>query len=60
MTGGVIEVHKGAVNSTVVVDIGCGHILTSVITNDAVDDLRLAKGDTVTLVVKSSDVMIAK
>jgi molybdopterin-binding protein len=37
-----------------------GVIVTSSITNEAVDDLALATGDEVTAVIKASDVMIAK
>ena len=59
-SGTVISVTPGAVNATVKVDIGAGHIVTSSITNEAVADLYLAEGDTVTVIVKSSDVMIGK
>jgi len=37
--GSVVEVKKGATTSHVRVDIGGGQIVTSSITNDAVDDL---------------------
>jgi molybdopterin-binding protein len=40
--------------------IGGGVIVTSSITNEAVDDLALAKGDDVLAIVKASDVMVAK
>jgi molybdopterin-binding protein len=42
------------------IDIGGGIIVTSSITNEAVDDLALAKGDEVVAVIKASDVMVAK
>jgi molybdopterin-binding protein len=35
-------------------------VITSSITNEAVDDLGLVVGDDVTVVIKSSDVMIGK
>jgi molybdopterin-binding protein len=60
IVGTVTEVHPGAVNGTVRVDIGGGNIVTSSITNDAIADLALAVGDTVTVIVKASDVMIGK
>lgn len=60
LPGTVVDVHLGAVNATVKVDIGNGHIITSSITNEAVQELGLASGDRVTVVVKSSDVMIGK
>lgn len=57
--GTVIEVKKGATTSHVRVDIGNGQIVTSAITNEAVDDLGIEVKDHVTVVVKASDVMIA-
>ncbi|MBV8972129.1 MAG: TOBE domain-containing protein [Sphingomonadaceae bacterium] len=60
IAGTVAEVHPGAVNATVKVDIGGGTIVTSSITNDAVADLGLAVGDRVTVIVKASDVLIGK
>jgi molybdopterin-binding protein len=57
--GSVVEVKKGATTSHVRVDIGGGQIVTSSITNDAVDDLGIKAGGKVTVVVKASDVMIA-
>jgi molybdopterin-binding protein len=41
------------------VDIGNGQIITSAITNEAVDELAIKVNDQVTVVVKASDVMIA-
>jgi molybdopterin-binding protein len=58
--GTVIEVKKGATTSHVRVDIGGGHIVTSSITNEAVDDLGLKVGDDAFAVIKASDVMVAK
>ncbi len=57
--GTVLEVTKGATTSHVRVDIGGGQIMTSSITNEAVDDLALKAGGKVVVVVKASDVMIA-
>ena len=57
--GTVTDVTKGATTSHIRVDIGGGQIMTSSITNEAVDDLKIAKGGKVTVVVKASDVMIA-
>ena len=56
--GTVVEVKKGATTSHVRVDIG-GNIVTSSITNEAVDDLGIKVKDAVTVVIKASDVMIA-
>ena len=59
LKGTVVEVKKGATTSHVRVDIGNGQIVTSSITNEAVDDLGIKVKDHVTVVVKASDVMIA-
>jgi molybdopterin-binding protein len=59
-TGTVSAISPGAVNGTVKVDIGNGTIVTASITEEAIADLALAVGDTVTVVVKASEVMIGK
>ena len=58
LTGKVSEIKKGAVAAQVRVDIG-GHVLTSMITVDAVQDLGLKQGDQVSVVIKSTEVMLA-
>jgi len=58
--GTVIEVVKGAVAAKVRIDIGGGNTITSTITVDAVNDLKLEKGDQVTALIKASSVMIGK
>jgi molybdopterin-binding protein len=57
--GKILEVTKGATTSHIRVDIGGGQIVTSAITNEAVEELGLKKGDNVIAVIKASDVMIA-
>lgn len=57
--GKIVDVKKGATTAHVRVDIGSGQIVTSAITNEAVDELGLKTGGAVTVVVKASDVMIA-
>jgi len=59
LKGKVVEVTKGATTSHVRVDIGGGQIMTSSITNEAVDELGIKAKGHVTVVVKASDVMIA-
>ncbi|MEI9986733.1 MAG: molybdopterin-binding protein [Aliidongia sp.] len=58
--GKVVEVRKGQTTSHVRIDIGNGVIITSSITNEAVDELGLAVGDEALAVIKASDVMVAK
>jgi len=57
--GTVVEVKKGATTAHVRVDIGNGQIVTSAITNEAVEELGIKAKGPVTVVVKASDVMIA-
>lgn len=60
ISGTVTKLTPGAVNGTVKVDIGGGNAITASITEEAIADLGIAVGDRVTVVVKASDVMIAK
>ena len=57
--GKIVDVTKGATTSHVRVDVGGGQIVTSAITNEAVEELGLKKGDNVLAVIKASDVMTA-
>ena len=59
LKGKIVEVVKGATTSHVRIDIGGGAIVTASITNEAVDELKLAKGQAATAIVKASDVMVA-
>jgi molybdate transport system regulatory protein len=59
LAGKVTEVTKGQIVAKVKVDIG-GQTVTSVISNEAVDDLALAVGDKVQAIIKSSEVIVAK
>ena len=60
LKGKIVDVTKGATTSHVRIDIGGGVIVTSSITNEAVADLGLQKGDDAWAVIKASDVMIGK
>jgi molybdopterin-binding protein len=60
LAGKVVSVQKGQTTAHMKVDIGKGVIITSSITNEAVDDLALKVGDSATVVIKASDVMIGK
>ncbi len=60
LKGVVVEVRKGQTTAHVRIDIGSGVIVTSSITNEAVDDLELKVGDHAIAVIKASDVMIGK
>jgi molybdopterin-binding protein len=58
LKGRIVEVTKGTTTAHVKIDVG-GQIVTSAITNEAVDALKLAKGQDAYAVIKASDVMIA-
>ncbi len=58
--GTVISVQKGQTTGHVRIDVGHGIIITSSITNEAIDDLDLKAGDTAMAVIKASDVIVAK
>lgn len=60
LPGRVTEIHKGQTTSTVKIDIGQGLTVTASITNEAVDDLALKKGDSVSAIVKASEVIVGK
>ena len=56
--GVVKTIHKGAVNSDVILDIGDGLEIFANITNEAVADLRLTPGRQAVALIKSSFVML--
>jgi molybdate transport system regulatory protein len=58
--GTVTEVKRGQVMAQVTIDIGGGNTVMSGIFTESADDLVLKKGDKVTAVIKSTDVIIFK
>ena len=60
LKGTVMEVKRGQTTAHVRIELGPGSIITSSITNEAVDELGLAPGDRVTAIIKASDVMVGK
>jgi molybdopterin-binding protein len=60
LKGKIVAVTKGQTTAHVRIDIGGGVIVTSSITNEAVDDLALKVGDDALAVIKASDVMVGK
>ena len=57
LKGTIVEVKKGQTTAHVRIDVG-GMIVTAAITNEAVDDLKLQKGQQAYAVIKASSVMI--
>lgn len=60
LKGKIVNVTKGQTTAHVVIDIGGGVVVTSSITNEAVDELALKAGDAAWALIKASDVMIGK
>jgi len=60
LPGKVVAVTKGTTTAHVKVELASGLTVFSSITNEAVDELALKVGDSVSAVIKSSDVMIGK
>jgi molybdate transport system regulatory protein len=58
LAGTVVEIHEGAVTTTVKVRLEGGAAMTSSITKEAAAELGLAVDTPVVVVVKASDVMI--
>jgi molybdopterin-binding protein len=58
LKGTITEVKKGQTTSHVRIDVG-GTIVTASITNEAVDELKLQKGQQAYAIIKASDVMVA-
>lgn len=58
LAGTVLEIHKGATTSHVIIEVQGAKIFASV-TNEAVDDLGLVVGKKATAIIKASDVMVA-
>jgi len=56
--GTVASVQEGAVNSEVVIEAAGGAMIVSIITNDSVDRLGLAKGSEASAIFKASSVII--
>lgn len=57
--GKVVSINRGAVAASVKVDIGGGHVITSTVTVEAVEDLGLSEGSECSIVIKASEVILA-
>jgi molybdopterin-binding protein len=58
LKGKITDVKKGATTAHIKIDIG-GQMVTAAITNEAAEELKLAKGEDAYAVIKASDVMVA-
>jgi molybdopterin-binding protein len=57
LSGTVTAINPGSVMSTVKVDVS-GQEVTAAVTKEAVEDLGIAVGDAVVVLVKSTEVML--
>jgi molybdopterin-binding protein len=58
---GVVKgIEKGEVASTIKIEIKGPAVITSMITREAAEELKLKVGDTVEAVIKASEVMVFK
>ena len=60
LKGKVLEVKKRSDDRHVRIELTGGAVITSSITNEAVDELRLTVGDQAYAVIKASDVMVGR
>jgi molybdopterin-binding protein len=57
--GRVVAIHEGAINSEVLIDIGGGTQLVSVITKTSVKALGLEPGKDALAIIKASNILVA-
>lgn len=60
LAGKIVELKRGATTSHVKIQVAGGAVVTASITNEAVDELKLAVGDPASAIIKASDVIVGK
>ena len=58
LKGKIVDVKKGTTTAHIRIDVGGGQVITAAITNEAVDELKLAAGQAAYAITKASDVMV--
>ena len=58
LPGTVIAIEKGAVNGIVTIEVAPGVVITSSITNAAIEELGLTEGAKAVAVIKASSVLV--
>ena len=58
LKGVILKVDEGLITAKVVLDLGNGNIISSIISRDAIADLDLKPGDTAFAIIKSTEVII--
>ena len=59
LKGKITDVKLGTIMAHVVIKVG-QNVIESVITRQSAEEMKLKKGDTVTAVVKATEVMVSK
>ncbi|MFB6343666.1 molybdopterin-binding protein [Saccharicrinis sp. FJH62] len=58
LAGIIKSIDEGLITSKVVIDLGNGNEIVSIISKDAIDDLQLKVGEPAFAIVKSTEVII--
>lgn len=58
--GKVDGVEVGAIMASVKIKLEAPDVITAIITKESVEDLNIKDGDTVTAIIKSTEVMVGK
>ncbi|MDR2623582.1 MAG: TOBE domain-containing protein [Methanobrevibacter sp.] len=60
MDGKVSEVELGAVMAKVRIDVSNPGIITALVSKEAVEELNVKKGDDISAIIKSTEIIVAK
>ncbi|MDR3222855.1 MAG: TOBE domain-containing protein [Methanobrevibacter sp.] len=58
--GKVSDVEIGAVMAKVKIDVSNPTVITALISKEAVEDLNVKKGDDISAIIKSTEIMVGK
>ena len=58
LKGVIKSIEEGLITSKVVIDLGNGNMIVSIISKDAIADLQLTVGKTAYAIVKSTEVIV--
>lgn len=58
LKGTVTDIKKGVITAEVVIDIGGGNHITSIVSLESIEDLGIKTGSEVTALIKSTSVML--
>ncbi|MBD1382976.1 TOBE domain-containing protein [Metabacillus arenae] len=58
LKGTVKEIKEGVVTAEIIIDIGGGNMISSIISKDSIESLGIKNGDEATAVIKATSVMV--